>query len=591
MVPEPGICPAGLFLVGTRRIWAAILFGRRPLWAQTAGVIGTSLGSPPPEGSTGTAPLQRHSRWFWLAIGLVVVLAIPGCFIAGGAVYRKLARQRADRYAQAAADLLAAGQIDAAIAQAQAALKVQISNPNGQLQLARAYSAYSNPKALVHWLNYFALAPDAGALPSLEFARYNILLGQPDVARRQLRQASLKQPESAAVLMALASLETNTATVEALLADARRFAKSPGERFAAAVTGYASLSAKEQVAGRRTILELAGAGDSAAQAFLLKQPGTNALFALRNFELTPTNRWRPEWQPVADLVAGRARDSGPLVTRLQAEPDNLDLATALANQGVDVATPALMPLSRSHVGLFFIQADQLCAQHRWGELDQLVNDPHRKLPGDLQAGLAALASFGLGDTNTGNARVIAALAATQGSAPRLFGLAQLAADKGCAEFEAEAWMRLDQESELRETGGRRLYELGQRFQRLKWIAAGAKKLSRDNPATDWFGVWVYSRCLLQLSAAGVPEPTGHQPEALLAAALRNTLLNRTDQALAQIESHPKWSEIHPRFRLVAALAYQRAGLHSELRRTLAGFTEEGLLPEEAALLRQIEKGG
>jgi hypothetical protein len=551
-------------------------------------MIGAYFATAPLNGPAGKALLRRHSRWFWLAIGLAVVLAIPGCFIAGGAVYRKLARQRADRYAQAAADLLAAGQVDLAIAQARAAIKIQISNPNGQLQLARAYSAYLNPRALVHWLNYFALAPDTGARPNLEFARYILLLGQPDVARRQLRQASLKQPDSTAVLVALASLETNTATVEALLADARRFAKSPGERFAAAVTGFDSPSVREQAAGRRAILELAGAGYSTAQAFLLTQPGTNAGFALRNFELSRTNRWLPEWQPVADLVAGRIQDAAPLVARLQSDPNNLDLANVLANHDINIATPALTRASRKQVGLFCIQADQLCAQRRWSELEDLVNDPLRKLPGDLQAGFAALAAFGQGDTNTAHAQMLSALAATQGSTPRLLGLVRLAADKDWPEFEAEAWLRLDHESIYREAGGRRLYDLGQRFRRLNWVAAGAKKLSRDDPANDWFGVWAYSVCLLQQNAAGVPEPKGRQPEALLATALRHTLLGQTDLALALIESRTNWSQSHPRFRLVAALAYQQAGLHSELRRTLADLPAGDLMPEELALLHELQ---
>ncbi len=538
--------------------------------------------------SLGSALLRRRSRWFWLVIGLAVVLAIPGCFIGSAAVYRKLARQRADRYAQAAAELLAAGQVDAAIAQAEAALLVQISNPNGQLQLARAYSAYSNPRALVHWLNYFALVPEPSLSASLEFTHYNLLLGRPETARRQLLQAGPKLTNSLAVLVTLASLETNVSAVESLLERARAQTRTPTERLAVAVIGCGSASPREVVAGRRTIVELAAAGDYSAQGYLLTQPGTNAAFAAASFEHYPTNRWLPTWQPVADLVAGRTRNAGPLVARLQAEPENLDLANALANHGVNLVTPALADASRTHVGLFFIQADQLCAQRRWGELDQLVNDPRRKLPGDLQAGLAAVASFGQGDTNTAQSRVIIAVAATQGSPPRLLGLARLGADKGYVELEAEAWLHLNEESELRDTGGRRLYELGSRFHRLDWIAVGAKKLSHDDPASDWFGVWAYSRCLQQMNAAGVPEPTGPHAESVLAAVLRNTLLNRTDLALARIESRPDWSRIHPRFRLVAALTYQRAGLHSELRRALEGFPREGLLPEELDLLRQIQ---
>ena len=546
------------------------------------------MGSVPPESPTRTALLLRHSRWFWLMIGLAVVLAIPGCFIGGGAVYRKLARQRADRYAQTAAELLAAGQIDAAIAQAEAALQVQRSNPNGQLQLARAHAAYSNPRALVHWLNYFALVPEPSLSASLEFTHYNLLLGRPGAPRRQLLQASPKLTNSLPILVTLAALETNASAVESLLDRARGQIRTPTERLAVAVTGCGSVSSREVVAGRRAIVELAGAGDYAAQAYLLTQPGTNAAFAAASFEHYPTNRWLPTWQPVADLLAGRTRDSAPLVARLRAEPENLDLANALANHGVNVVTPALADVSRTHVGLFFIQADQLCAQRRWSELDQLVNDPRRNLPDDLQAGLAALAAFGQGDTNTAQARVITALAATQGSPPRLLGLARLAADKGCEELEAEAWLHLNEESELRDTGGRRLYELGRRFRRLNWIAAGAKKLSHDDPASDWFGVWAYSRCLLQMNAAGVPEPTGPHAESVLAAVLRNTFLNRTDLALARIESRPDWSRIHPRFRLVAALTYQRAGLHSELRRALDGFPREELLPEELNLLRQLQ---
>ena len=538
--------------------------------------------------SLGSALLRRRSRWFWLVIGLAVVLAIPGCFIGSAAVYRKLARQRADRYAQAAAELLAAGQIDAAIAQAEAALQVQISNPNGQLQLARAYSAYSNPRALVHWLNYFALVPEPSLSASLEFTHYNLLLGRPEAARRQLLQAGPKLTNRLAILVTLASLETNASAVESLLERARVRSRTPTERLAVAVIGCESASPREVVAGRRTIVELAGAGDYTAQGYLLTQPGTNAAFAAASFEHYPTNRWLPTWQPVADLLAGRTRNAAPLVARLQAEPENLDLANALANQGVNLVTPALADASRTHVGLFFIQADQLCAQRRWAELDQLVSDPSRKLPGDLQAGLAAVASFGQGDTNTARARVMTALAAAQGSPPRLLGLARLAADKGYVEFEAEAWLHLNEESELRDTSGRRLYELGERFHRLDWIAAGAKKLSHDDPASDWFGVWAYSRCLQQMNAAGVPEPTGPHAESVLAAVLRNTLLNRTDLALARIESRPDWSRIHPRFRLVAALTYQRAGLHSELRRALDGFPKDGLLPEELDLLRQIQ---
>jgi hypothetical protein len=149
-------------------------------------------------------------------------------------------------------------------------------------------------------------------------------------------------------------------------------------------------------------------------------------------------------------------------------------------------------------------------------------------------------------------------------------------------------MQLNKESELRDIGGQRLFELGQRFQRLTWIAAAAKKLAHDDPTTDWFGVWVYARCLLQMNAAGVPEPTGGQAESALGRALRHAMLNQTDKALALIENTPNWSQSHPRFRLVAAFVYQRAGLRSELRRTLEGFGPEGLLPEELALLRQIQ---
>lgn len=523
-------------------------------------------------------------------LGLALVLSFPGCLWGGRALRHRLARKRANHYAQAAADYIASGQIDAAIAQAQAALNVEVGNPAGQLQLARAYSAYSNPRALIHWLNYFALTPAAGALPSLEFARFNLQLGQPDVARQHLRQTSLKETQSAAVLLVLASLETNATTIETLLASAQRLAKSPGEKLAVAVTGYASPSAKAQLAGRSTIMELAAAGDSGAQNVLLTQPGTNAIFAAASFELAPTNHWLPEWQPVADLVTGRSKSPDSLITRLRLEPDNLGLASALVNLGVLITTPELTATSRDHPGLFFLQADQLSALDRWAELDQLVNDPLRKLPADLRAGFAAVAAHGQGDTNVATAQMLTALAAAQSSPPRVLGLARLAAGKGFPEFEAEAWQRLNQESELREVGGKRLYELGQQFRRLDWIAAGSKKLAHDDPASDWFGVWVYSRCLLQLSAAAVPEPTGHQPEAILGGILRHALLGHTDQALAGIEATAAWPQRHSRFQLVAALVYQRAGLHSELRRTLAELKTDGLLPEELALLRQI-KGG
>jgi hypothetical protein len=535
-------------------------------------------------GSPGAAALLRHSRWFWLVAGLILALAIPGCVWAGRSLHRRIAHQRANEYAQQAEGMLAAGEVDGAVAQAQAALLVEPANVAGQLQLARAYSAYSNPKALVHWLNYFALTTNAGVLPSLEFARFNLQLGQPEAARKHL--LTLRDTNSAAVLVVRAALETNAAAVEALLAAAQRRAGSPGEKLAVAVTSLGAPSAAAQLAGRSAIMALARSGDSPAQLLLLTQPGTNAAFAAASFELG-TNRWLPEWQPLADLILGRSRSAGSLLERLQQQPDSSGLASALAGAGVDLVTPELIVASRRHVALFFTQADQLCAQRRWLELEQLVNEPERKLPADLQAGLGAIAAFGRGDTNTAKARLLTALAAAANAPSRLLGLARLAADKGYPELEAQSWMRLGKESELREMGGRRLFALGQQQRRLEWIAAGAKQLSRDDPASAWFGTWVYASCVLQMNAVGVPEPQGQQPDSVVAAILRNAFLGRTEQALTGVESTTGWPVKPARLQLVAAFAYQRAGLHSELRRALAGIRRQELLPEEVSLLNTL----
>ncbi|HTH46498.1 MAG TPA: hypothetical protein VMB21_03205 [Candidatus Limnocylindria bacterium] len=536
------------------------------------------------DGPTGAGVLLRHSRRFWLVLGLILALSVPGCLWGGRVLHHRMIRKRANEYAEKAAAMIASGEIDGAIAQAQAALNVEPANPDGQLQMARAYSAYSNPKALVHWLNYFALSTNVSALASLEFARFNLQLGQPEAARRHL--LTLRDTNSPAVLVVRAALETNAATAQALLEAAQRLAVSPGEKLAVAVTGFASPSAALQLAGRGTIMNLARAGESAAQLFLLTQPGTNAAFAVASFELGK-RPWLPEWQPLADLISGRSRSAEALVAKLREQPENLGLAQALANAGVDIATPRLELASRSHPGLFFLQADQLCAQRRWAELDQIVNAPGRHLPQDLQAGLGSIAAFGLGDTNTANARMLTALAAAANAPSRLLGLARLGAGKGYPELEAQALMRLGKEAELRDSGGHRLFEMGQQHRRLDWVAAGAQQLAHEDPASAWFGTWVYARCILQLNAVGVPEPQGHQPDSVLAAILRNAFLGRSEQALSGVESTAGWPTKPARLQLAAALAYQRAGLHSELRRTLATIRPGELLPEEVALLNSL----
>lgn len=537
------------------------------------------------DGSSGTGVLRRHSRWFWLTIGLVLVLSVPGCIWGGRALHRHMARKRSTEYAQKAEAMIAAGEIEGAIAQAQAALEVEVANPAGQLQLARAYSAFSNPKALVPWLNYFALSTNVSPLASLEFARFNLQLGQPEAARKHL--LTLKDTNNPAVLTVRAALETNAATSEALLSAAQRLASSPGEKLAVAVTAFSSPSPAAQRAGRGTIMGLARAGESAAQLFLLMQPGTNAALAVSSFE-QGTNRWLPEHQPLADLIAGRSRSAETLLAKLQAQPEDLGLAAALANAGIDIATPELAVASRKHAGLFFIQADQLCAQRRWAELEQIVNEPSRKLPEDLQAGLAAIAANGRGDTNTANARMLTSLAAASRAPSRLLGLARLGAGKGYPELEAQALMRLSKEAELREAGGRRLFELGQQHRRLDWMAAGARQLANEDASSAWFGTWVYASCILQMSAVGVPEPLGKQPDSIVAGILRHTLLGQTDQALTGLESTAAWPNKPTRLQLVAALTYERAGLHSEFRRTLPGIKAGELLPEEVSLLKTLQ---
>lgn len=470
------------------------------------------------------------------------------------------------------------------------------ANPAGQLQMARAFSAFANPRAAGHWMSYFALTTNASVLDSLEFARYSLQLGRTEAARRQL--ASVQETNSVGVLLARAALETNATVAGFLLATARRLAETSGEKLAVATTSYASASLEAQLAGRAAIMELAGAGDRAAQLLLLTQSGTNAAFAVASFERFPANRWLPELQPVADLVAGRVRTAEPLLERLRQRPDDLELAAALANLGADLTSPQLLVASLRHTGLFLLQLDQLCAQLRWRELGLLVMEAQRALPLDLRSGLAALAAFRQDDTNTAHAHLLTALAETgnvlggqSGFVPgRLLGLAQIARAHRYPELEGEAWLRLIREPELREPGSHRLFELGRRSRRLTWVAAAAKQLADGEPTSAWFGTWVYARCLLQMSATGVPEPLGRQPDSVVAGILRHALLGETELALDGLEAAAAWPQKPARLRLVSALVYQRTGRSGDRRRALAELATEELFPEELSLLRQLQAG-
>lgn len=532
-------------------------------------------------------PLRRRPRW-WLptASTLLLLLSLPVLFLFLRSSCRQLSRARSDRYAGKAASFIDAGAVEEALPQAHAAIEVAPWNPPGQLQMARALSMISHPHAFPHWQDYFAMDTNLPVLPSLEFARFNLQLGRPLAARQHL--LGVKDTNNLAVLLALATLETNAVAAGDLLLAARRLARTSDERMAVATTAFNAAWPEAQLAGRNDIMEMARSGDAHAQVFLLTQPGTNAHFAAASFELGGTNRWRPEWQPVADLVAGRSRSAAPLLAELERDPGNLHLAAALANLGTNVATPTLLASSRTNVALFFLQADQMRHQHRWEELESVAGDAKRGLPEDLKSALGALAAHGRGDTNNAYKRMTLALEASKGMPARLLGLARFAQQDGYAEFEAAAWLFIGSEPELGDVGGRRLFELGVRNSRIDWIASGAEILAHGDATSSWFGTWVYARCMAQHAAGDIPEPKGEERDSVVAAILRFALRGDVDEAFERIAATRDWSDQPVRLRLVKALAYDRAGQRSDVRRELAAITNlVGLLPEELALYRKL----